>query len=172
VPTGRLTRDQRNLLLLAGAMLLASFALVGFLLLRASTSDTAGPRDLEEGPVEFGSAAQIANAIRGDGPRCFNDLAGGTKPVCLALLDDHLVALRALVPGPTVCPVSVDRGSRLLVDCRGAAVDGHDLEQFPVIIAAGKPDTLSVDLSQVRVASGASVAPGAAPSATSTTGTG
>jgi hypothetical protein len=171
VPTGRLTRDQRNLLLLAGAMLLASFALVAFLLLRASTSNTAGPRDLEEGPVDFGSATQIATAIREGGPRCFNDLAGGTKPVCLAILDEHLVALRALVPGTSDCPVSVDRNARVLVDCRGAAVDGHDLEQFPVIIATGKLDTLSVDLSQVRVASGADGS-GAAPPAPSTTGVG
>ncbi len=108
VTTRRLTRDQRNLLLLAGGMLLASFLLVAFLLIQADARNADGSAT-DDGPVEFGSASAIAEAIQTGGPRCYPDLAGGSKPLCLALLDGHLVALRALVPGTTDCPVSVDR---------------------------------------------------------------
>jgi hypothetical protein len=157
VATARVTRDQRNLLLLAGGMLLFSFALVAFLLIRADVTNSDGSAT-DQGPVEFGSASAIAESIQAEGPRCFNDLAGGTRPVCLALLDGHLVALRAVVPGTDDCPVSVDRATRALVDCRGGPVDGHTLDQFAVTVAPGKVDTLSVDLRQVREASEGSAA--------------
>ena len=146
--TRRLTRDQRNLLLLAAAMLLASFLLVAFLLIRADATNRDGSAT-DDGPVEFGSASVIAEAIRSGGPRCYPDLAGGAKPLCLALLDDHLVALRALVPGTADCPIAVDRSTLAFVDCRGTAVDAHGLDQFAVIIAEGSRDTLSVDVRQL-----------------------
>ena len=165
--TRRLTRDQRNLLLLAGGMLLASFLLVAVLLIQAASRNSDGSAT-DEGPVEFGSASAIAQAIQSSGPRCYPDLAGGSKPLCLALLDGHLVALRALVPGSADCTVSVDRTTLALVDCRGGAVDAHALDQFAVTIASGKPgkdDTLAVDLRQLLAprASAATVSSGGSP---------
>jgi hypothetical protein len=169
VATRRLNRDQRNLLLFAGGMLLASFLLVALLLVWSSASNQDGSAT-NDGPVEFGSAAAIAQAIQTTGPRCYPDLAGGTKPVCLDLLDGHLVALRALVPGTTDCAVSVDRTTLALVDCRGGAVDGHVLDQFAVSVAAGPHDTLSVDLRQLlapRASTATAGSAGAGPPATS-----
>ncbi len=175
VATYRLSRDQRNLLLLAGAMVLASFLLVAFLLIRAEGNAADGSAT-DDGPVEFGSAAAIAQAVQASGPRCYPDLAGGSKPLCLAVLEGHLVAVRALVPGTTDCPISVDRSSLALVDCRGAAVDPRTLDQFAVTIGDGERDTLSVDLRQLLAprastpaSSGATTATGAAsPTATPT----
>jgi hypothetical protein len=168
VPARRLSRDQRNLLLLAGGMLLASFLLVAFLLIQADARNVDGSAT-NDGPVEFGSAAAIAEGIQTGGPRCYPDLAGGSKPLCLALVDGHLVALRALLPGTADCPVSVDRATLALVDCRGGAVDPHVLDQFAVTVADGKHDTLSVDLAQLLAprasaptsGSGATAAPAA-----------
>jgi len=148
VATRRITRDQRNLLLFAAAMLLASFALVAFLLIQADARNADGSAT-DEGPVEFGSASALAQGIQTGGPRCYPDLAGGTKPLCLAVLDGHLVAVRALVPGSTDCAVSVDRSTLGLVDCNGGVVDAHTLDQFAVSVATGKHDTLSVDLRQL-----------------------
>jgi hypothetical protein len=144
----RLTRDQRNLLLLAAGMLLLSFALVAALLLQADARNADGSAT-DDGPVAFGSAAAIAQAIQSSGPRCFPDLAGGSKPLCLAVVDSHLVALRALVPGTVDCAVSVDRTTLALVDCRGTPVDAHLLDQFAVTVDDGEDDTLSVDLDQL-----------------------
>jgi hypothetical protein len=148
VATRRLTRDQRNLLLLAAGMLLGSFLLVAVLLIRADATNSDGSAT-DDGPVEFGSATAIAQSIQASGPRCFPDLAGGSKPLCLALLDGHLVALRALMPGTADCAVSIDRTTLALVDCQGTAVDAHVLDQFAVTVAEGEDDTLSVDLRQL-----------------------
>ena len=146
--TRRITRDQRNLLLFAGGMLLAAVVLVAVLLIQASARGVDGSAT-NDGPVEFGSASAIAGSIQTGGPRCYPDLAGGSKPLCLTLLDGHLVAVRALAPGTADCPISVDRRTLGLVDCRGAAVDPHVLDQFAVTVAPGKDDTLSVDLRQL-----------------------
>jgi hypothetical protein len=167
VATRRLQRDQRNLLLVASGMLLASFALVAVLLIQADARNADGSAT-DDGPVKFGSASAIAEAIQTTGPRCFGDLAGGTKPLCLTLLDGHLVAVRALAPGTADCPISVDRSTLELVDCAGAPVDPHVLDQFAVSVAAGKDDTLSVDLAQLLAPRASTPTPGSGPPTPST----
>jgi hypothetical protein len=151
----RLSRDQRQMLIVAfGAVVAAVVFVVAAIITTGDAQDDA-PRVVDDAdyvPFPAGEYDTIVGSIRDEGPVQFPDLLGGTRSFSLDLLDGDLVALRLLVPGTEADPCGVEwtRDRRSYVDCRDRAVDPHDLEQFPLVFSGddGGGD-VSVDVRRV-----------------------
>jgi hypothetical protein len=151
----RLSRDQRQLLIVAfGALVVAVVFVIAAIIATGDAQDGARSAvdDVDYVPFPAGEYDTIVGSIRDEGPVQFSDPFGGTRSVSLDLIDGELVALRLLVPGTDADPCGVEwaRESRSYVDCHGDPVDPHDLDQFPIVFSGedGGGD-VSVDVRRV-----------------------
>jgi hypothetical protein len=152
----RLSRDQRQMLIVAfGAVVVAVVFVIAAIVATGDAQDDAPPAvdDADYVPFPAGEYDTIVGSIRDEGPVQFPDLLGGTRSFSLDLLDGDLVALRLLAPDSTdddPCGVQLGDDRHGYVDCRGAAVDPHDLDQFPLVFSGddGGGD-VSVDVRRV-----------------------
>ena len=151
----RLSRDQRQMLIVAfGALVAAVVFVIAAIITTGDAQDDAPPAvdDADYVPFPAGKYDTIVGSIRDEGPVQFPDLLGGTRSFSLDLLDDRLVALRLLAPGSTdadPCGVQLGDDRHSYVDCHGDPVDPRDLDQFPIETTGDDGQDVSVDVRRV-----------------------
>jgi hypothetical protein len=149
----RATREQRQILIVAGATLVGAILFaIGAMVATSDGDDAVGPvSDADYTPFGPLDVSTVEGSIRHDGPQLYPDLLGGTRAFALDLEAGELVALHLLVPGSTPddpCFVRLDEGRRSYLDCEGDPIEPAALDRFRIVYDDGV-EHLAVDLREI-----------------------